>query len=703
MKPDRGYFEKEGAHAGRAQAEPLDARAERELRALERQGLRRSPRDGHPGACLDFASNDYLGLGRLRLKERLWPSLAEVPSGSGASRLVSGNHPELRLAEKELADWLGVDRILLFSSGYAAAQGVAGTLIRPGDTVYSDALVHASWIDGLRRAGADIVRFPHGDTDWLESALDRSDNGPLASDDARFREQAPTRWLVTESYFSMDADGPDLVRLGALCRAHRIHWILDEAHALGVFGPQGTGLARQHGVAPDILLGTGGKAFGLWGAFVGASEPVAELLWNRARSHVFSTGVSPLLGRALRHAIGEVAAERARAHLADRAAELRRLLSDVGLNPLGHGPIVPSLVGTPSDALRLAERLREAGIHVPAIRPPTVPAGTARLRFTASLVHDEGVWSEALGRIRNALGRATSTPALSAGQGRPVALPGSLSEGPSETPPAPPAEPLLIAMVGTGTGVGKTALSEALLRAWTGAPSHGFKPVETGIDPNAGADPLAEAADFARLAAAGTFHVKHSPFPTYAFEPPVSPHLAARWTNHTIELHPIVHAVLDRRSALAKAARAQIHSPTDVPTDPPLLVVETAGGLFSPLSNELANVDILGPIRADAVLLAAPNRLGTLHDVIATIRAADAAYAAIDAVVLVDTTAPQANARAPENTNPTELHRLLGRPVFRIPRVQAQDAAEALTREPALQQLLAWIRSRAVRAYAAKI
>jgi 8-amino-7-oxononanoate synthase len=344
---------------------------EAELGELEQRGLLRRPgvSNDDPG-LLVLCSNDYLGYAA-----EPWPTelaSAELPSGSGASRLVSGEHPAHGAAERALARWLGLEAALLFSSGYAANVGTIAALGRPGDVIVSDALNHASIIDGCRLSGASVVVVPHGDAGAVEKALERA-------------QDARRRWVVTESYFSMDGDSPDLRRLRDACDRWDAALFVDEAHAVGILGPAGRGLCAEVGVQPDVLVGTLGKALGLQGAFVAGSTVLRTWLWNRARSFVFSTGVSPLLGAAVGPRVAQVAGDDVgRRRLAEVSARLRKGLAPL-LGPAllpSHGPILPLFVGPPEEAVRISAHLRKRGILVQPIRPPTVPAGTSRLRLT---------------------------------------------------------------------------------------------------------------------------------------------------------------------------------------------------------------------------------------------------------------------------------------------------------------------------------
>jgi len=352
-------------------SQPLDPlrHLEAELAALERQGLLRKPSrlSRAPSPLLNLCSNDYLGYAA-----DPWPELHD-PSGAGASRLITGNDEAHESAESTIASWLGAPAALLFSSGYAANLGTITALAGPGDLIVSDALNHASIIDGCRLSGARVRVVPHLDTAAVELALTEA-------------KDARRRWVVSESYFSMDGDIPNLRRLRSLCDAYDAALLIDEAHALGVFGPSGAGLCSEAGVRPDVLVGTAGKALGLHGAFVVGSTALRAFLWNRARSFVFSTGISPALARAIALRVERAARDdEARARLRQIEAQLHEGLAALGVEhpQQRRGPVIPWLLGAPQAALDFSQRLRERGILVQPIRPPTVPAGSARLRITA--------------------------------------------------------------------------------------------------------------------------------------------------------------------------------------------------------------------------------------------------------------------------------------------------------------------------------
>ncbi|MFZ5895920.1 MAG: aminotransferase class I/II-fold pyridoxal phosphate-dependent enzyme [Myxococcota bacterium] len=388
MSVDRQF----GSSAG-----SLDGYLEQQLERLRTEGLFRDPNDagarrvvlgrGGDGAeGLDATSNDYLGLAAQRVSVsretvdagRLstdWvPSGPGCRAGAGASRLVQGTWPEHEELERALASWVGLPAALLFNSGFAANSGTVAALADADSVVLSDQFNHASIVDGCRLSRAQVAVIPHLNLAALETALVRS---------AAFR----VRWVVTESYFSMDGDGADLSVLRALCDRHRAFLVVDEAHALGVFGPRGAGRCAEAKVKPDVLVGTLGKAIGTEGAFVAGSEALRTWLWNRARSFVFSTAPSPATcALTLSHVKQVVASEAARSAVLENAKRLRQHLEDAGISlvPGSFGPIVSIVVGTNDAALGLADQLRGEGILVQPIRPPTVPEGFARIRVTVS-------------------------------------------------------------------------------------------------------------------------------------------------------------------------------------------------------------------------------------------------------------------------------------------------------------------------------
>ena len=337
---------------------------------------------------LDACSNDYLGLGARTVSRETLEALSLKRRGAGASRLVQGTFPEHLDAERALADWVRLPAALLGLSAFAANAGSIPALVEPDSLLVSDRLNHASIVDGCRLARAKLVVTPHLDLEAVENAL-------------RGRSMTAPAWVLTEGLFSMDGDSPDLAGLRALCDRYGAGLYIDEAHSLGVLGPDGAGLAAQAGVCPDALVAGLGKAVGSQGGFIAGSELLRTWLWNRARAFVFSTAPSPLLAHLIREQVREArAAQPARSLLAARSVELRSALRDLGLQvPPGSGPIVPVLLGASDRALHAMGVLRQHGILAQAIRPPTVPVGEARLRLT---VHAD--WpDEAVPRIARAL------------------------------------------------------------------------------------------------------------------------------------------------------------------------------------------------------------------------------------------------------------------------------------------------------------
>jgi 8-amino-7-oxononanoate synthase len=372
-------------------------RVQAALADLDAQGLRRSARpvdgpqgrrivvDGHSVLCL--CSNNYLGLsGHPALIAAARRGLDEEGAGAGASRLISGSMRAHRDAERALAGLAGQPAAALFSTGYGCNVGTLQALATRDDVIFSDALNHASLIDGARLSRARIVIYDHADPDDLERKL-RAE-----------RHHGKGALVVTESLFSMDGDVPDLSRLAALAASHDAGFVVDEAHALGVLGPEGKGLCAALGLVPDVLIGTLGKAFGGQGAFMAAQPAVVDLVRNRARSYVFSTAPSPALARSAELAVRLVRdADPLRATLAAHAARLRSGLAELGYRVLpGESAIIPVMIGESEATMRTSHALLERGVFAHGIRPPTVPPGTGRLRVVPMATHTNEDIEEAL-------------------------------------------------------------------------------------------------------------------------------------------------------------------------------------------------------------------------------------------------------------------------------------------------------------------
>ncbi len=379
-----------------------------ELRDLESEGLLRRVKsrpsgggriaEGGGRTLLNFSSNDYLALaGDPRVTARAAEALARYGASASASRLMSGALPLHDELEQALAELVGQEAALLFGSGYAMNVGVLSALAGRGDALFADRLVHASLIDGARLSGAALKRFAHNDPDSLERLL--------ATTPVRGR-----RFVVCESVYSMDGDVAPLASLGSLARAHGASFIVDEAHAIGVFG-EGRGLCRAlpSQAAPDLVLGTLGKALGSFGGFAAGSRLLRELLVNRARSFIYSTALPPASAAAALAAVEIVSREPGLgADLLQRAAALSSALCAEGFQVPAASQILPVPVGDNRRALQLAAKLEAQGVLAVAIRPPTVPEGTARLRLSVTLAHGAEDVSFAARSIAQAAGELSS-------------------------------------------------------------------------------------------------------------------------------------------------------------------------------------------------------------------------------------------------------------------------------------------------------
>ncbi len=414
----------------------LDDDARAELAALEAAHRVRSSRlvDGAQGPTIvldgvevaNFSSNDYLSLANdPRIARAGIAAMEEVGVGAGASRLIVGTQRAHIALERAVRDWMECEGVRLFNSGYAANTGVLSTILRAGDAVFSDELNHASIIDGSRLSRANIVVYPHLDVGALDAALAKSTSS--------------RKIVVTESLFSMDGDVADLAAIAKVCRRHDAALVVDEAHAIGTWGPEGRGIAADSAVTPDIVIGTFGKALGTFGAFVATTQPIADLLWNRARSFVFSTALPAAIPSSTIAAIeivrGTEGLERRR-RLAGHARRFRELVPRAG--GAGESAIAPirldalsrdsrgeraggsrdgsrdehvagsragsrdeHVVGSRDgsrdarhgardvdrEVMRVTARLLEARVFAQGIRPPTVPEGTARIRVSLAAGH----------------------------------------------------------------------------------------------------------------------------------------------------------------------------------------------------------------------------------------------------------------------------------------------------------------------------
>lgn len=565
----------------------MGTRLERELSAAmapwEAAGLRRRLVSPDAETRADFVSNDYLGLARdPRVVEAGREALARYGAGGRASRLLGGGTPLEERVERAVADWLGAQAALLFTSGYQANLGLIPSLVAAGDVVLSDERNHASLIDACRLARAAVRVFAHGDLEHLERELGRAAG-------------ARRRLVVTEGVFSMDGDAAPLAAMAGLCARHRAELVVDEAHAAGLLGSRerpGAGAfeaARAAGAPEEVLAArvvTGGKALGVAGAFVVGGTVLREHLVNRARTLLFTTAVPPAVSGAL---VASVELARG-AHEAREAAlaAARGLSAALGL-PQPAAAIVPFVVGSSRAATELATTLRRDGFDVGAVRPPTVPEGASRLR----LVCHAGNTADEIERLAGRLRARRSLPSVR------VSAPSGAS-----------ARALFV--VGTDTGVGKTVASALCARALAAAPGAGtvvyWKPVQTGEE--------SDSTEVGRLVAGTAVQVSE---PGYAFPLPASPHEAAAAAEAAVDLARL-DALLAERLDRAGAGG--------------VVVVELAGGLLVPLDGTRTQADWITRHAGERVLVARSG-LGTLNHTLLTVEALERRRLAPCALLLV--------------------------------------------------------------------
>lgn len=377
----------------------MEARIREELAYLAENGLARSLRTLSTGSearvevggrrLLNLASNNYLGLATdERVIEAARAGALRYGVGAGASRLISGHlriHEEL---EDELAEFKGAERARVFPTGYSTSIGVITALARPGDAIYSDALIHASLIDGCRLSGADRHIYRHGDVEYLGDLLKRT-------------RSPGKRFIVTDGVFSMDGDISPLSALVELAERHDAVMIVDDAHGTGVLGPEGRGCVEALGLAArvPVRIGTLSKAFGAQGGYVVGSQALGELMLHRARSFIYSTALAPPMAAA---GLAAIRISREEEWRRDSLRENARILRE-GLDARGYRftdsvdvPMVVVVLGSAEASLTLGERLIEGGVLAPAIRPPTVPEGTSRIRMTPMATHTTADMEEAL-------------------------------------------------------------------------------------------------------------------------------------------------------------------------------------------------------------------------------------------------------------------------------------------------------------------
>ena len=376
-------------------AELADLESRAQLRHLETVG------------GIDLGSNDYLGLSTdPRMKQTIREALDSAPRiASTGSRLLSGHDEAWTAVENDFARWVGTEAALYFTSGYAANIGLLSAILRPEDVIFSDSANHASLIDGIRLAKCKRVIFPHLDLNALEAELRWSHSGSGA------------RFIVVESIFSMDGERAPIPDLAALAKRYDAELIVDEAHATGVCGPDGRGCVAEAGLAGRVFatVHTCGKALAAAGAFVCGSEALRRYLINRARTFIFNTALPPYFAAQVAAGMRLAAtAKTERMHVADLGVFLRNELQANGFDTAGSDShLVPIVLGSNETALTFASLLQARGYGIRAIRPPTVPVGTARLRVSLTAKLTQPIladFTSALIRIRKEVAPAQVIP-----------------------------------------------------------------------------------------------------------------------------------------------------------------------------------------------------------------------------------------------------------------------------------------------------
>ncbi|MDQ0058739.1 8-amino-7-oxononanoate synthase [Paenibacillus harenae] len=330
---------------------------------------------------LNLASNDYLGLAQHpAIIDQMRETLLAEGSGSGASRLVTGNLWPYSVLEERLSRWQGSEAALVFANGYMANSGVISALVGRNDVVFSDRFNHASIVDGIGLSRAEHARYRHNDMEHLEALLNK-------------HQDKRRKLIVTDAVFSMDGDAASLVKLAELKRKYGTMLMVDEAHSGGIYGERGRGLCNELGIQHevDIHMGTFSKSFGVYGAYVCGSRTLIRWLVNKARPLIYSTALPPSIVTGIAAALSLVEAEQwRRERLFSLSASFRSRLLHAGFKVgTGNSPIVPVIVGDNEAVLRFSKALERKGIEAVAIRPPTVPEGTARIRFSLTAAHSD--------------------------------------------------------------------------------------------------------------------------------------------------------------------------------------------------------------------------------------------------------------------------------------------------------------------------
>lgn len=362
------------------------------LRLLRPADLRRDGKIYYDGSELfDFSSNDYLALSdHPKLKEASVKAVGSLGTSASASRLLSGDLKLHHQLEDRVAEFKGKESALVFNSGYQANVGIISALCGRDDAVFCDRLSHASIIDAVRQSGAKLIRFNHNDLEHLESLLKK--------EDGKFKN----RLIVTETVFSMDGDKPPLQELVDIKDKYDCSLMVDEAHATGIFGPTGAGVVEEQKLADriELIMGTFSKALGSFGAYLACSEKVKQYLVNSCRSFVYSTALPPSVIAANIEAVNIIKDEPFRREtLLANAGYFRSHLREKGFDVIGSSQIIPLIVADSDRAVSIGLQLQQSGFWVLPIRPPTVPPGQARLRFSLTYHHDKQLLEKLADRI----------------------------------------------------------------------------------------------------------------------------------------------------------------------------------------------------------------------------------------------------------------------------------------------------------------
>ena len=592
-----------------------------ELAAWQARGLLRQlhePVDQDMRAG-DFVSNDYLGLSQHpEIIAAAQQALADHGAGARASRLLGGGSPIDKVAEHACADWLGAESALLFHSGFQANIGLITALVGRGDAIFSDSFNHASLVDASRLSRAEIFVHRHFDLDQLSSQL-------------ALAKGARRRLVITEGVYSMDGDISPLIEIAEICAMHDAWLVVDEAHSAGMLGEAGAGAwaaAVEAGAETRALVArtvTGGKALGVNGAFLVGSAILHAHLLQRARSFVFSTAVSPAISGGLAKAI-EICrdSEPLRERALSTAKQIARELS----LPAPGTTILPVVIGDNEQAVSVAEEMRKESLQVRAVRPPTVPEGTARLRISTHAYNTP----EAVKRLMTMLTKVQSRIERREPEIRSRAELTLQSRSPG------------LFVTGTDTGVGKTVVSALLsLFAVRRGPVRYWKPVQTGSD--------LDTPTVARLAQHENFE---SGAPCYEFPLPASPHAAAADVGKSIHVPTLDQALRHERSQNPEAP----------------LIIELAGGLLVPYTSEVTQMGWLAAHRLPIVLVARSG-LGTLNHTMLSLEALQARGLHPEVLFLVGKPHPSNRATLEQSSGIRTIYEL---PQFEEPTTEALES-----------------------------